>query len=132
MARRGGKAANRNARRKQRSGQRAGGQRQPSQPAAQNTAAAPAAQSLDAFEVADAEVRAAAAPPMTATPIRGRSRPADPRVTMGGTSRLTERAVAEYHYVQRDLRNIGVLVVVMALLLGVAAVAVNALGIGRV
>ena len=135
MARRGGKAANRNARRKQRlqraGGQRPGGQGPPTQPAGQNAAAAPAAQSLDAFEIADAEVRAAAAPPMTATPIRGRSRPADPRFTMGGTSRLTERAVAEYHYVVRDLRNIGVLVVVLVVLLAVATVAVNGLGFGQ-
>lgn len=68
---------------------------------------------------------------MSATPIRGRSRPADPRVMVGGSSRLGERAVAEYHYVARDLRNIAVLVVVMAVLLAVATVAVNGLGIGR-
>jgi hypothetical protein len=85
----------------------------------------------DAFETADAEVRAATAPPMSSTPIRGRSRPADPRVMVGGSSRLGERAVAEYHYVVRDLRNIGVLVVALALLLAVATVAVNGLGIGR-
>ena len=85
----------------------------------------------DAFEKADAEVRAATAPPMSATPIRGRSRPADPRITVGGTSRLGERAVAEYHYVVRDLRNIGVLVVLLAVLLAVATFAVNGLGIGR-
>jgi hypothetical protein len=85
----------------------------------------------DAFERADAEVRAAAAPPMASTPLRARSRPADPRVMVGGSSRLTERAAAEYHYVVRDLRNIGVLVVVMAVLLLVATLAVNGLGIGR-
>jgi hypothetical protein len=85
----------------------------------------------DAFERADAEVRASAAPPMTSTPLRGRSRPADPRVMVGGASRLGERAAAEYHYVVRDLRNIGVLVVVLAILLAVATFAVNTLGIGR-
>jgi hypothetical protein len=135
MARRGGKAANRNARRK---AQRAGRQRPaPStRPTIEGQVEAPSAPSAslaqpDAFEIADAEVRAAAAPPMSSTPIRGRGRPADPRVTLGGTSRLTEKAVAEYHYVQRDLRNIGVLVVVMAVLLVLATLAVNALGIGR-
>ena len=51
---------------------------------------------------------------------------------VGGSSRLGERAAAEYHYVVRDLRNIGVLVVVMAVLLAVATIAVNAMGIGRV
>ena len=85
----------------------------------------------DAFERADAEVRAATAPPMSSTPIRGRARPADPRVMVGGSSRLGERAVAEYHYVVRDLRNIGVLVVVLVVLLAVATFAVNGLGIGR-
>ncbi len=86
----------------------------------------------DAFERADAEVRAATAPPMTSTPLRSRrSRPADPQITVGGSSRLGERAAAEYHYVLRDLRNIGVLVLVMAVLLAVATVAVNGLGIGR-
>lgn len=49
---------------------------------------------------------------------------------MGGPSRLTERAIAEYHYVQRDLRNIGVLVVIMAALLIAAAILVNVAGIG--
>ena len=85
----------------------------------------------DAFERADAEVRASATPPMTSTPLRGRSRPSDPRVMVGGSSRLGERAATEYHYVLRDLRNIGVLVVVLAILLVVAAIAVNTLGIGR-
>jgi hypothetical protein len=69
---------------------------------------------------------------MTATPTRGKGRPADPRVTLGGTSRLSDKAVAEYHYVTRDLRNIGVLVGIMVVLLAVATIAVNALGIGRV
>jgi len=50
---------------------------------------------------------------------------------VGGSSRLGERAVAEYHYVVRDLRNIGVLVVVLVVLLAVATFAVNGLGLGR-
>jgi hypothetical protein len=38
--------------------------------------------------------------------------------------------VAEYHYVGRDLRNIGVLSVILAVLLALSAVVVNLLGIG--
>ncbi len=139
MARRGGKAASRRSRRKQQ-------QRPLPRPGAQGApSAAPREFELssdpgdaptsgpmsDAFEKADAEVRAATAPPMSATPIRGRSRPADPRVMVGGSSRLGERAVAEYHYVVRDLRNIAVLVAVLIVLLAIATFAVNGLGIGR-
>jgi len=46
------------------------------------------------------------------------------------TSRLGEAARAEYHYVGRDLRNTGLLVLLMAALLGVAVVVVNLAGIG--
>jgi hypothetical protein len=87
---------------------------------------------MDAFERADAEVRAAAAPPMSSVARRPKGRAADPRITVTGSSRLGERAAAEYHYVQRDLRNIGVLLVVLAVLLAIATIAVNVLGIGRV
>jgi hypothetical protein len=47
-----------------------------------------------------------------------------------GISRLTERAAAEYHYVLRDLRNIGVLVAIMAVVMVGAVVAFNLAGIG--
>ena len=136
MARRGGKAASRRARRRQqlqRPAPRPESSAAPIEsiaPSEGDSAPAPGAMP-DAFEKADAEVRAATAPPMSSTPIRGRSRPADPRVMVGGSSRLGERAVAEYHYVVRDLRNIGVLVVVLLVLLAVATFAVNGLGIGR-
>jgi hypothetical protein len=141
MARRGGKAASRRARRKQRAaGTRPAGSVPPS--ASPSTAADSSAQPTpeglpveagDAFELADARVRAATAPPMSSTPTRTRkARAADPRVTLGGSSRLSERALAEYHYVGRDLRNILVLIVVLAVLLAVATFAVNTLGIGRV
>ncbi|MEP6468380.1 MAG: hypothetical protein ABJC24_01270 [Chloroflexota bacterium] len=142
MARRGGKAASRRSRRKQRAaGTRPAGFGAPS--AGSSTGSSPQADSSpaaspedvaetgDAFELADARVRAATAPPMSSTPLR-KARAADPRVTLGGTSRLTERALAEYHYVGRDLRNIAVLMVVLAVLLAVATFAVNTLGIGRV
>ena len=46
-----------------------------------------------------------------------------------GGSRLSGRAREEYHYVARDLRNIGVLIVVVAALLAGAVVAVNLAGI---
>jgi len=135
MARRGGKAANRRARRRQqlqRPGPRpesAAASPEPVVPSDGDTSSTGAMP--DAFEKADAEVRAATAPPMSSTPVRGRSRPADPRVMVGGSSRLGERAIAEYHYVVRDLRNIGVLVVVLVVLLAAATLAVNGLGIGR-
>ncbi len=59
-----------------------------------------------------------------------RSHRADPRFTVSGPSRLSERAIAEYHYVVRDLRNIGVLLAIMAVLLVAAVIGFNALGIG--
>ena len=138
MAKRRGKAHNRQQRRNQ---QRSVGQRPsaaPTQPAAPSEALEDAAQSgggsgMDAFDRADAEVRAAAAPPLASTgPRRPKGRAADPRVTVSGASRLGERAAAEYHYVQRDLRNIAVLILVLAALLAVATVVVNVTGIGRV
>jgi hypothetical protein len=46
------------------------------------------------------------------------------------TSRLGEAARAEYHYVGRDLRNTGLLILLMAALLGVAVIVVNLAGIG--
>ncbi|HEX6141061.1 MAG TPA: hypothetical protein VF013_11460 [Candidatus Limnocylindria bacterium] len=85
----------------------------------------------DAFEVADAEVRAAA------TAAQSANRPARPKPGVArmasaiGPSRLTANAAAEYHYVVRDLRNIGVLVVVMAILLAIATVVVRLLGISQ-
>jgi hypothetical protein len=51
---------------------------------------------------------------------------------IGGASRLTEQAAAEYHYVMADLRNIGVLFVIIVALLAVAFFVIEVLGIGRV
>jgi hypothetical protein len=82
----------------------------------------------DAFEIADAEVRAAAQPPLAAASTRAKARPADPRITVG-SSRLSERAVAEYHYVQRDLRNIAILAIILAALLAAATILVNVTGL---
>ena len=47
--------------------------------------------------------------------------------TAGSTLTTAERA--EYHYVERDLRNIGILTAVMAVLLFLAWIAFTALGI---
>jgi hypothetical protein len=140
MARRGGKAASRRSR-----------QRRPQRPApAQGTppAVAPGEAmddatfvaptdvgSGDAFEKADAELRASTPPPGSRATTGGRASTVRARtsdfVSASGPSRLGERAAAEYHYVLRDLRNIGVLLVVIAVLLAVAVVLVNLLGIGR-
>jgi hypothetical protein len=127
MARRG-KSANRRARQR-----RARGAAQPRGPVTQPTPSSPAdvvdaeLAALPREALSQATVREAAAPSAAAS----RARRTDPRITVGGPSRLTERAAAEYHYVLRDLRNIGVLMVVMAALLSAAAVGVNVLGIGR-
>jgi hypothetical protein len=141
MAKRGGKAASR------RSRQRRAQRQQPSTQAqtSPSRSVLPAdieelregdvTPSTDAFEKADAELRASTPPPGSrAEPaVRGATRPRpQPRdyASTSGPSRLSERAVAEYHYVGRDLRNIGVLSVILAVLLALSAVVVNLLGIG--
>jgi hypothetical protein len=137
MARRSGKAASR--RERQRKAQRAA-RPQPQHDARPAEAGEAVAASdvgpSDAFEKADAELRASTPPPGSrpanaggrATTVRART--SDFTFGAAGPSRLGERAAAEYHYVLRDLRNIGVLLVVIAVLLAVAVLAVNALGIG--
>lgn len=138
MARRGGKAASRRSR--QRRAQRAQPQAPQSRPAPQPDATEPmqvaeSAPTTDAFEKADAELRASTPPPGTratagSKPGRSvRARTSDFNMA-GGSSRLTERAAAEYHYVGRDLRNIAILLVVMVVLLAASAIVVNMLGIG--
>jgi hypothetical protein len=102
MARRAGKAASRKAR--QRRVQRPG-------------AASPPASAPDA---STAQVEATPTP--TAPP---RSSPS--RSTVG--SALTANERSEYHYVERDLRDIAILSVVMAVLLGLSYFAVRALDI---
>jgi hypothetical protein len=119
MARRGGKAANR--RDRQRKAQRRTLQR-PAPPAG------PIGGVVSEAVEAAAE-RRSVAPAAPAAPAVRAGR-ADPRFAVAGPSRLSERASAEYHYVRRDLRNIAVLVVVMAVLLGAAVVAFSVLGIG--
>jgi hypothetical protein len=80
---------------------------------------------------ADATAVTPVAPSPAAIPTTPRK--ARPAVGSGlaGSSRLTEKAMAEYHYVRMDLRNIAVLSLVLLALLGVAYVVVNVLGIGK-
>lgn len=111
MARRAGKAASRKAR--QRRAQRPLGQA----PAAPRPASAP-------------ETVGATPAPTSAsvsTPAAPSSRGAPARQTVG--SQLTASERSEYHYVERDLRDIGMLTVVMAVLLGLSYVVVHALNI---
>lgn len=134
MARRGGKAATRRSR--QRRAQRQPGQQAtpPSTQAREEASAPEVTPSTDAFERADAELRASTPPPgsraESAPRVARAQRPRPDYTGASGPSRLSERAVAEYHYVARDLRNIGVLVVVLAVLLAASAFVVNMLGIG--
>ena len=113
MARRAGKAANRKARQRtvqQRSAQRA------TRPA---TTPIPPSMPVPPEGTPDAPE------PVSATPPR---RVAAPSVA-GSGSRMTTSERAEYHYVERDLRNIGILTAIMAVLLFVAWFAFSALGL---
>lgn len=125
MARRGGKAATR--RSKQRKTQRPAAQ-PPRAP--QTTTSREASSDVVAEDgVVAAAPRASAAP--AARPAASRRAVRDPRVSVAGPSRLGERAIEEYHYVARDLRNIGVLLAIMVVLLIAAFVAFNVLGVTR-
>lgn len=115
MPRRSGKAASRRARQQRRSRHQAA-----PGPIGARPAAAPGLPS------APGDAARAALP--TPAPVSGR--PFAAGVSTVGPSRLGEAARAEYHYVGRDLRNTGLLVLLMAALLGVAVIAVNLAGIG--
>jgi hypothetical protein len=108
MARRAGKAASRKAR--QRKAQR------PTPPAA----AAPPATATTTATTTTPEPPAAPAPERRSAP--------SPSSAHAGSS-LTAQDRAEYHYVERDLRNIGILTAAMLTLLVVFWFAFNALGI---
>jgi len=130
MARRSGKASRQSRqRRTRRAATRPAAPQTP--PSAQPEAAPPAPDA--SFEAADAAARVAGASAFGARPAarQGRSHPADPRFQVSGPSRLSERAAAEYHYVVRDLRNIGVLVAIMTVLLVLATVVIRGSGIGQ-
>jgi hypothetical protein len=55
--------------------------------------------------------------------------PSAARAYSAPSSSLTDRERAEYHYVERDLRNIGVLTAVLAVLLVAAYFLFSAIGL---
>lgn len=111
MARRSGKAANRRSR--QRPAHRAAARLAPPAPLASS----------------NLEIAASALPAAPATPApRPAPRPARNSSAAVGSA-LAEAARAEYHYVGRDLRNMAVLVVIIAVLLAAAVFAFHAAGI---
>ena len=121
MPRRAGKAASRKAR--QRSVQRA------SRPASPAPSPAPATPRSE-----PALPRATPVPPVGTPDAREAVSLDPPRRTSApaltsGASTLTGRERAEYHYVERDLRNIGILTAVMAVLLLLAWAVFSALNL---
>lgn len=68
-----------------------------------------------------------AAPQQTTAVASPRAAASASSTAAGSTLTLRERA--EYHYVERDLRNIGILTALMAVLLIVAWVAFTAMGL---
>jgi hypothetical protein len=111
MARRAGKAANRKAR--QRNVPRG------PRPAAAAGTTPPEATPVPPVGTPDGRQAVALDPPRRVVP---------PRAAYAGST-LTDRERAEYHYVERDLRNIGVLTAIMAVLLAVAWFAFSTLGL---
>jgi hypothetical protein len=109
MARRAGKAASRKAR--QRNVPRTP---RPVRSPAPDAVAVPPVGTPDAREAVSLD------PPRRTTPVT---------YGVGGGSVLTTRERAEYHYVERDLRNIGILSLLMAVLLIAAYFLFNALGL---
>ncbi|HYI65935.1 MAG TPA: hypothetical protein VEW95_03330 [Candidatus Limnocylindrales bacterium] len=114
MARRAGKAANRKAR------QRSAAQRAASRPAA--------------VPPPPAEATATPVPPVGTPDAREAISLDPPRrvtapVTSGRGSTLTTSERAEYHYVERDLRNIGILSAAIAVLMFLAWFAFSSLGL---
>lgn len=104
MARRAGKAASRKAR-----------QRRVQRPGIGPQAPAPAAPASAVSE------------PAARVPATGLRRTVPARQAVG--SQLTDTERSEYHYVERDLRDIAILTVVMAALLALSWVAIQGTGI---
>ncbi len=65
----------------------------------------------------------------SAQPPRRVTAPSPARAYSGASSRLTDRERAEYHYVERDLRNIGILTAVLVALLIASYFVFSALGL---
>ena len=106
MSRRGGKAASRRARQKRRA----------QHPKGSSPATFPPSPSAPAPIVApEAPVRV----PARAVSV----------VAGGGSSRLSERAREEYHYVGRDLRNIAVLMLAIGVMLTAVVIVAHLTGV---
>jgi hypothetical protein len=105
MARRAGKAANRKARQRY----------VPRTPRPAATAAMP----VPPVGTPDAREAASLDPPRRTAGASART----------GSSALSSNQRAEYHYVERDLRNIGILTAVMAAMLVASWFVFNALGL---
>ncbi len=125
MGKRQGKAASRRQR-----------QRSASRPAQRPAAPTMPARGPDALDASEPMTQTVATPTVQAAPssppVAGARPTRRGTQLIGGASRLTEQAAAEYHYVTADLRNIGVLFVVLLALLAVAFFMIEVLGIGRV
>lgn len=132
MAKRGGKAATR--RQRQRAANRPA--QRPAAPPASPTSSSAADVPSAVEEVVRPTAAATPAPTAPAAPARpttpARRRGAAIAGELYGSSRLSEKAAAEYHYVVADLHNILVLSGVLIGLLAVAFVLVNVLGIGKI
>jgi hypothetical protein len=112
---RSGKAANRRSR-----------QRPPRRPVIPQPPQRPAEREVGiADAVPPPDVDAAPRATREVAPSAPRSIPA----SYVGASRLTERAIAEYHYVGRDLRNIAVLAAIIAVALVAAWLVLPAIGL---
>lgn len=116
-----GKAATRQAR------QRRSQQRSVTPPRVASSAAETTAGAAGARSTANAATLPASG--TSSAPAVNRSR-SDRLWRPEGGSQLSERALAEYHYVGRDLRNIGRAAALMAAVLLAAIVVVRILGVG--
>jgi hypothetical protein len=114
MPRRAGKAASRRSRQRR-------AQRSAPPPSMSRAPTLPETEHEERAEDAREEPRRPSAPPVSA--------PSPARAYAGGGSSLTGRERAEYHYVERDLRNIGILTAILLALLIGAWFAFNALGL---
>jgi hypothetical protein len=117
MARRAGKAASRRSRQRRAA-------RRPLPPPSTARTAAP---SIDEADIAERAEEAREEPRRASGPAV--SGPSPARAYAGGGSSLTDRERAEYHYVERDLRNIGILTAILLALLIAAWFVFNALGL---
>ena len=97
------------------------------------TASPDVVEETDPTLVVDAPAESAVAEPAASAPAAppSRRRGSAPPVgaSMSSGSGLSARERADYHYVERDLRNIGILTLIMAAMLLVAWLIFNATGL---